>query len=283
MYAIGLSFDTADQGHGLWRLYPIGDLHVDKKAFDEDLFRAYVKHIAEDPHGVWISLGDYVDGTTPDNRYHGPSTLKLSTLEQMHHYIAWQLDRLEELFEPLKGKPGVMLEGNHDKFGGLRYSGFVWELARRIGAHFGGVEALIRATAIMPHHKRQGYGYNWVIYARHGSGGGYLPGGKINRLQNTSFSIAPRADIYLSAHVHDSMARILTVHDITRKGKVVLRKRPVALIIAPSFAQGRVAQVSGYEGERGLPATDQGIIYLEIENPRGDQSGGKMRRVEFLP
>jgi hypothetical protein len=278
MYAVAVDVPATGKTAGVWRLYPIGDMHLDLKSCDEARLRRYLSLIAEDPCGMWVALGDYIDGTTPDHRYYSPEALVQGDLEQQNRYVAWMLERCEQVLSPLKGRPGVMLEGNHDRRGGLRWSGFTWELARRLGAQYGGPECLIRVRSVDTRRRADRGGRVWTVYARHGSGGGMYPGGKVNRMQNTSLAIA-RADIYLQAHVHDSHPRVLNLFEVTARGTPRLVTRPVALVIAPSFSAGRVQGVSSYVSEHGYPVGDQGLVYLEITNPHPREKA-RIRRVE---
>lgn len=279
MYALSLDIDTEDRGAGAFRIYPIGDLHKDKASFKKDRLRRYIDMIAADPAAVWFGLGDYIDGTTPDHRFFAPGTINKRDMDHIGEYIMYQLDEVETLLAPLRGKPGVMIWGNHDVRGPLRFSGFTKALADRLGAHYGGGECLVRVTAREPGERGKKSSYNWVVYAQHGAGSGMYPGAKLNRMQN-SVIIAPRADVYLGAHVHDSLPRKLKVYDITRKGQARLREVAISMLTAPSFNQGRVESVTDYDGAKKLPPTDDGIVYLDCENPGRGSAEKQMTRME---
>jgi hypothetical protein len=89
------------------------------------------------------------------------------------------------------------------------------------------------------------------------------------------------ADIIVRGHVHDQHVRIRSVESITRRGTPRIIPKPKATVTACSFASD-----TGYAERKGYPPTDDGIIWLEVTNPRlrsagnGAKEGGRIRRVE---
>lgn len=280
MKVIGIEVETeAKNSSAAWRLYPIGDPHLDTEACDENRLKRYLQLIADDPCSAWILVGDVIDGTTPAHKFFESGALKADVLKNMDRYVDFMLEYSTEVFGVLKDRPGVVIEGNHDIRGSNRWSGFAGMLARKLGANYGSAEALIQVRA-------QSLGNNdsarlWNIYAAHGDGGGMFPGGKVNRHQNTVVHIAD-ADIYVRGHVHDSDVRIIPRYGLTQRGIPRLRKRPVAYVTAGGFNTERLLDVEGYVARKSLPPTDDGLIYLQIENPKGGEGGhdGRMYRIE---
>ena len=105
------------------------------------------------------------------------------------------------------------------------------------------------------------------------------PGAKINRFQNTA-TLTADADVYVRGHVHDSDCRIVPRYTITSRGAVRLQERPVAYLTAPALCRNRVQGVVEYPGQKGLPANDEGLIWLEMSNPMPGGHGRRMRRIE---
>jgi hypothetical protein len=114
MEALELTVTPEPIDTGKWRLYPIGDVHIDLKTCDRARVAKYLQVIADDPHGVWIFVGDAVDGTTPSHRWYEPNWIRDEFVLDMEHYGQLCLDACEKLFEPLKSRPGVVMRGNHD-------------------------------------------------------------------------------------------------------------------------------------------------------------------------
>jgi hypothetical protein len=83
------------------------------------------------------------------------------------------------------------------------------------------------------------------------------------------------ADVYCAGHVHDQMARIVPMMGVPSKGSLKLVKRDIAFMRAGAFLEQGEANQGGYDQDHGYPASDNGLIVLEV-NPQH----GKMRRIE---
>ena len=272
---------------GKWRLYALGDLHIDSKLTDIERIKKFVRLIAADPHAYWIFVGDAVDGTTPSHHFFEPDLVVPDIMANMSQYVAATLVMLDRILEPLKRKPGLVIQGNHDlRKGGTLWSGISWELARRLDdgsglVAFGGDEALVRLKVSTPNKTRGDC--IWVIHAAHGAGGGMYPGAKVNRFVNT-VGHRTNADILVRGHVHDSDTRIVPVFDVTRKGpKPRLVKKHRAYMTAPSFMACAVEGVTSYASRKGYPPNDEGLIYLAVDNPTANgkaENYGRIYRME---
>ena len=266
MNVLEISIDSEPVDYGRWRLYPIGDPHLDAAATDRKRLEQYIAHIAADPHAIWICVGDLLDGTSPHHRWFEVQAVDRDILLNMDKYVSYCLLELEAVFAPLRGIPGVMLQGNHDiRQGGTLWSGLAWELARRIGAQYGGDECLIRVSASTTQSRGNAI---TKIHAFHGAGGGLLPGGKLNRHIRDMSQLCD-ADIYVRGHVHDSMCRIQPIYSCNIKGKARLQTRYKAFITAPAFWPTRKEGLNNYASRKGYPPSDPGLVYLERHNPNG--------------
>ena len=266
--------DPTDDGR--WNFYPIGDPHLDAAATDRKRLEQYIAHIARDPHAFWICVGDLLDGTTPDHRWFEIQAVDRDVLLNMDKYVSYCLLELEGVFAPLKNKPGVILQGNHDiRQGGTMWSGLAWELARRIGAQYGGDECMVRVR--VPNRPNRNTAYMWTIHAHHGVGGGLLPGGKLNRHVRDMSQLCD-ADIYVRGHVHDSMTRIQPIYTVNKRGKARLATRYRAFVTAPAFWPTRKEGLNNYASRKGYPPTDDGLIYLECHSPSKDHDGRIFRK-----
>lgn len=254
---------------GRFRVYPIGDLHWDEKTCDRDRFRRYRDMIAADPHGLWVFVGDAISGTTPGHRFFDPATtqaLDPEVFANLDKYVTYMLDELVKEMEPLRDRPGIIIQGNHDVRRGIQWSGLAWALANRLGPNvqYGGDEALVRVRASTSDTRGRNV---WTMHCCHGAGGGMLPGGKLWRHQRDITSLTT-AEIAIRGHVHDSLTRIIYLYDVTRKSdKARLVEVPRAFLTAPGFMRSRIEGVNSYAATKTYPSTDQGLIYIEVHNP----------------
>ncbi len=267
MNVMSMDVNSDGPGRGAWRLYPIGDLHLDGRSTDRQRIDEYIKFIAADPCSVYVVVGDLWDGTVSSHRFFEPSTIRPEVVMEMSRYVDLMAEELTELFAPLEGRPGIFIQGNHDIRRGVEFSGIVGAVARRVGARYGGDECMARIVAKNATGSRSTV---WTLHAHHGAGGGMYPGGKVNRFQNTVGQLAD-CDIYIRGHVHDSDARIVHIYGISRTGKPAMVKRPRAFLTAPSFSPDRTEGLNNYASRKGYGPQDQGITFLHCHNPRLDR------------
>lgn len=253
---------------GKFRLYLIGDLHADRKAFQEERFKKWRSAIIKDPDSVAVFLGDAFEGRTPGQKHFNLGTLRTPFLLNMERYVDYCLQVGTGLLKPITeaGRPLFNIRGNHDSY--QEWSGFSGALARMSGATYLDGAGMIRLRT-----GREGRSYTTTIYATHGWGGGRTPGPKLNSLM--SLRGVCEADIYCAAHVHDQMARVVPLMTIPAKGELKLVKRSVAYLRAAAFLEQGQQGEGGYDQDQGYPASDNGLVVLEV-----DPQHRTMRRIE---
>ena len=277
MNVMSLDVQTDGDRRGEWRLHVIGDLHYDGIATDQQRIKDHIAFVAADPCSIYIVVGDLIDGSTPGHKFFDTGTIRPEVLMQMSNYIGFMTDELVELFAPLEGKPGIFIQGNHDIRKGIDYSGIVKTVAGRVGARYGGDEAMVRIHAPRPDGTHTQV---WKLYAHHGNGGGSFPGSKVNRFQHT-VGVLAEADIYVRGHVHDSDARIIHKISVSSAGKPCLTTSPRAFVTAPGYTPDRTDGVDGYAGQKGLPPLDHGVIFLHCQNQMQGYTPKKIYREEW--
>jgi hypothetical protein len=253
---------------GEFALYCIGDLHADRKSFQEERFKQWRRAIIEDPHAVAIFLGDAFEGRTPGQKHFNTGTLRKPFLLNMERYVDFCLDVGESLLKPITdaGRPLFTIRGNHDSY--QQWSGFSGALARRCGATYLDGAGMIRLKT-----GRGGAQYTTTVYATHGWGGGRTPGPKLNNLM--ALRGVCDADVYCAAHVHDQMSRVVSMVSVPTKGALQLITRPVAFLRAGAFLEQAMAGEGGYDQDHAYPPGDSGLVVLHV-NPKYRT----MRRVE---
>lgn len=253
---------------GRFHLYPIGDLHLDRSAFQLERFKKWRAQIIRDPLAVAIFVGDAVEGRTPGMKHFGVSSLRREFRVNMDSYVPFCLDKTASLFKPITdaGRPLFVVKGNHDAY--MQFAGFSAQLADRVKATYLDGAGVIRVMSGM-----RGAMHSTLIYATHGTGGGVMPGGKVNALQRLREVID--ADVYVAGHVHDQMNRILKMPTVPTKGVLRIERRDVAFLRACAFLDQGEVNVGAYDQDKAYPISDNGLIALEV-TPKYR----KMRRVE---
>jgi hypothetical protein len=160
-----------------FRIYFITDPHIGSFFCDEDLLKADVKKIAEDPNAYWIGGGDYAEFINRSDKRHRESTLA-PWLHGKDDISELQIKRIAKIVEPIRDKCLGLCKGNHEDFILDRYE-------RDVYAH------IVEMTTSPDRQIRLGWGgfvvifwddgskarWKTTIFAHHGSGGGLLPGG----------------------------------------------------------------------------------------------------------
>jgi hypothetical protein len=245
-----------------FRIYPIGDPHLDDAGCDWGRLKKYIALIADDPAALWIQVGDSINGTTPSHRFFEAASIKPDILLRMDDYLYVAKAATTAVFAPLKDTVGIWMTGNHGgRQGGTLWSGFDRQVADELGVAYGGYEHLTRLNIINSPDRGKAVR---VIYGHHGAGGGMLPGGKVWRWERDSLAIAPHADFYIRGHVHDSFYRVLGGWDVNRRGEPRLVEREKVFITTPSFKRSRTQNVVDYANRKGYRPTDERIKYVEV-------------------
>ena len=260
MYLLDVDRTTGE--NGIFNLYAIGDMHADRREFNERRYRAYIQHIASDKSAVAIFVGDALDGRIPGRKHFDADAVRPDFLGNLKSYVNYGLDVLTDLFKPLmKAKVSLgIVSGNHDEY--LEEIGLSAELVRRLGgtARYLGGEGFVRIRSGRPGSSLR----TTRVYATHGTGGGKTPGPKVNAMQRYYEWL--EADCVVAGHVHDGDTRIIPAYSVPEKGPLQLVKRPRVMLRAPAFVERAVEGVVGYQGKKGYPTGDEGLMYVRF-NP----------------
>lgn len=170
-----------------------------------ELLKAHIARVLEHPNPWFIGMGDYVDFGSPSNRgrlkalmdagelYDGAETA-IDQAAQMN------LDALEEVLEPTKGRWLGLLEGHHF----WTYSNgdtSDTRLAKFLGCPYLGTCAMVRvqfSQRSVNDNKRNPA--NLIIWGHHGRGGGLLQSSPLNKMEHVVKAFD--ADVYLLGHHH---------------------------------------------------------------------------------
>lgn len=235
-------------------IYPIGDLHIEKVLFDERRFLRYRDEILADPHGAWVFVGDAIEGRTPDMQKYDPDVIQERYKNSDYLFQAQQ--KLEELFKPLRERPGVVVKGNHDEY--QKWSGISNYLASISGAAYLDSEGLFRINVDLGGKSR-----SLIGYARHVIGGGTTPGGKLTAA--SKMGPLADADMYFAGHIHTYASHVPTSYTLPRRGTLALQRRDTLYFVATSFLHSRMEGVVDYVGRKGYSPVDNGLVVVDVD------------------
>lgn len=177
------------------KILPLADLHIGDPNCNFRKVQEYIKYIKDNDNVFTLLNGDLMDTairTSLGDVYHA----ELNPMEQLKHCVA--------IFEPIKGKILSVDPGNHELRVAKNDSVCMTEIMCRqlgIGELYAPTSALLfirfGEDAISAHRHRP---MLYSIYHVHGSGGGRMEGGKVNRLLQLSNIVD--ADVYIHSHSH---------------------------------------------------------------------------------
>lgn len=181
---------TVDLGNiSYFELVPFADEHIGDPNCSMKSLDNRIKYVANNPYAYGFINGDICDNATITSI--GDSYAQVFTPDQ-------QVDRMVELFSPIKNKILTVTPGNHE---GRTYKREGIDIMGRACKEMGIYEKY-SPTSICLFINQKVYGRNtvFIIYINHGSGGGRKEGAKASRLAEMASII--NADVYVHSHTH---------------------------------------------------------------------------------
>lgn len=182
-------------------ILPIADTHLGDPHADEELLRKRIEFIRDNENVYTILCGDILNNATRN----GVSDVYSECYSPMK-----AMQRVVELFEPIKHKILGIVDGNHEA---RTYKDSGICLGQFIAAELGiadkycseGLFIFLRFGQVRDgKHETNGSGERrklcYTIYVTHGNGSGKKEGSKINALAELAGIVD--ADCYISGHVH---------------------------------------------------------------------------------
>lgn len=221
--------------NSIFRIYPLGDIHIGAAACDETRLRATVDMIKADEHAYWWGQGDYCDFINrSDPRFSPASLASWITIADLADLARAQVERFLSIVEPIAHKCIALVEGNHETAITRHYERNVFsEIVT-------GVKE--RGKFDSDHSLALGY-YGWLQLAfhrsaegekragtkvlnvnlHHGFGGGKLAGGKALNMQRWLWS--HDCDLAVFGHTHNTGVQVEAVERIDGRGCVSYHRR----------------------------------------------------------
>jgi hypothetical protein len=220
--------------NSLFRIYPLGDVHIGAASCDETALKNWVATVKADKDGYVICMGDLIDAIGPrDPRWNVDGLASWLSIQDMMDICAAQKDRLFKYIAPICNKIIATVEGNHERAIKRHYERDVYsEIAQGIKER-GGIAQDVKLQLGY-------YGWMHLVFSRsgkrtrgssrlvtlnvhHGYVGGRLAGAKALNMQRWVYTHA--ADVSLMGHSHNLGVQIEAVERISKTGKLLIQKR----------------------------------------------------------
>jgi hypothetical protein len=239
---IHFNLSTRELPESCIRLYPLVCLHVGAAQCDVSFIEEHVKRIKEDPNAYWVYMGDGGECVTKYSK--GDIYAQILSPQK-------QVEMLNDLLEPIKGKGLFGIRGNHGhrvyKETGLEFD---HALCTMLGIPYLGVCAfanlLINRTS-------------YDCYFHHGGDSGTSSQAKLNKAE--SFGRFVDTDAIFTAHSHVAMelspAILESCDNNTQKVYTKLRHQ----YICGTAYDSR----SGYAEEKGYPPLLPAYLSVEFD------------------
>lgn len=231
-------------------LYPIGDFHYGSRQCDTDFIKQVVERVRADKNGYWCGMGDMIENAIMGSK----SDTYLQTVPPRE-----QLHAVAELLKPIKDKGLFLIAGNHEQRT-MRAVGMIPEefLCIELGLPYMGYSCMAHLQTASP---KTPHGFS--MYFHHNYGGGYTPGGKVNRAGSLR-RIAPTVDAAFSGHFHITSRLPVTWYE--NGDKSALKKTGFDYITGSSLTWNE-----SYAEEKAKPPASLEFIGVEfIGGTRGD-------------
>ena len=95
---------------------PFFDIHLGSALCDEARLKEDIKEITDDPQARWILGGDACEFITRKDRRHVRENQLAPWLRGKNDLVTRQLERFEELFQPIREKCLAAVLGNHEDY-----------------------------------------------------------------------------------------------------------------------------------------------------------------------
>ena len=240
------------------RIYPVADLHLGAAECMETKWREFLKLILEDPDAYIVCLGDLMNNATRSS----VSNIFEETMRPRE-----QKRLLVEMLTPLRDKILCAVPGNHERRSGKDADDDpMYDIMCKLD-----LEEVYReniAFLKIQFGEVNGYGVQnptYTLVAAHGTGGGMLTGGAVNKAERFGCAI-DGADALILGHTHKPF--------VTQPGKIKIDPhnnqvtvRPFKVVTATSWLEW-----GGYAAAKMLLPSSHAPQVLTLSGNRKEMS-----------
>ena len=219
-------------------IHTFSDWHIGDNACDIESIKEQITYIQNTPNAYVICNGDLMNNATKNS----VSDCYAEVIPPME-----QLQKLQELLEPIKDRILMFTQGNHEartyRSDGIDLTAL---LSQQLGlydryAREGGVVFLRFGELKKNAHNRPAC---YTIYCTHGSGGGRKVGGKANVLVDKATIID--TDIYIIGHHHTPFAIRQSYFRIDTHNSTVAKVDKLFVCTAAQLEYGGYGETFGF-------------------------------------
>ena len=239
----------------VFSLYPIGDIHAGTTFCAEDKIRAKILEIKNNPHALWIGMGDYCEFIPPnDKRFDG---MVIADWVDKDDIAESQSKWMLKLLDPIKDKCIGLMMGNHETYYHSKNNHNIFKrLYDGLDAKNLGFSCFYRLNF-----SRGGAVTTVTCHFEHGSGGAQTEGGKAMRLYKSMSGF--EADIYGVGHLHDVKILPITYIGLTEHMEIKAKTK-VGCLTGCWYRTYADGENPSYAEQKGYSPTNLGCPVFEI-------------------
>lgn len=212
-------------GHETIEIYPISDMHVGSKEFDEASFQKLIREILSQDNRFVILAGDLIDNGLKNS---------VSNVYEQTMRPKEQMDYAAELLYPIRDRILCSVGGNHERRSNRETDTDPAELiAARIGIDHLYRENMAFLKIKAGERKNNSLrSPNYTIGVVHGNGGGMLLGSGLNRAE--PFAQAMGVDLLIMGHTHKPLTAPTSRYEADLQ-KNVMVKREIRIMVSTGW------------------------------------------------
>jgi len=218
----------------VFRLTPIGDIHLGAAACDEEMLKLVIDRIGKENNHYWVGMGDYCDWINmKDPRFSVETLADWITRADMVDLAKAQLNRLYMYLKPISSKCLGLVMGNHERAIQMHterdvYNELVCEMKKSGGfqtdyrlavGFYGWIKMLFYNAKDGSKEGSRGIAVN----VHHGFTGGKLAGAKALDMQRWLWT--HDADLVIFGHCHTAPTQPEAVEMVDKNDNIVTSVR----------------------------------------------------------
>lgn len=237
------------------RIYPVSDVHFGAAEHMKREWETFCMNILKDKNAYIILGGDLINNGTKTS---------VSNVYDEEYRPREQKRIMTEMLEPIKNRCLCMVNGNHERRNKDVDNNPSYDIACKLDIETVYREniAFVKIRIGKTGAKRDGSANpTYVLAVTHGSGGGILTGGSVNRVERFAY-VLDGVDCFISGHTHRPY--------VTQPSKIKVDPHNNKITIRPFKVVSMTSwmQWGGYAAQKMLPPTSHAPQIITLRGNR---------------
>ena len=235
-------------------LYAVADVHFGSKECKEKEFMDFIKMVENTPNAYLILAGDILNNATKSS---------VSNCFEDIYRPAEQKKLMTKILEPVKDRILVGTNGNHEDRSGKDVDDDpLYDIFAKLDIEdrYRKDLAIVKIKIGAPRNSSQSDPV-YVFAVTHGSGGGVMTGGAVNKAERYAYSL-DGVDALITAHYHKPLNTVPSKYRVDSH-KNVMKEVPFDVIIATSWTG-----YADYAAKKMMPPTSRVLQKITLSGTK---------------